>query len=272
MIDSVSYSSLFVEMYFEGKLLANATAFIAKRNERYFLLTNWHNVTGRDPNTQKCLNKQASVPDEIKVFYNKMGSLGEYEPITHPLQKDDKNTWFEHPTLKEKCDFVAFEIPRNDKISLEYFHKIEDSNHELDLKPSDIVSVVGFPFGKKSENNVAIWVTGFIATDIEINYQDLPMFLIDCRTKKGQSGSPVLLYRNRGVLPLKGYTWLPPSVYHEFLGIYSGRIPEISTLQASNENCIDCGKSIACECKKIPNTDIGMVWKKQAICELLDSI
>jgi len=68
------------------------------------------------------------------------------------------------------------------------------------------------------------------------------VFLIDCRSRKGQSGSPVIAYRN-GVWTAydDNTSGVPNGPQFRFLGVYSGRIHSES--------------------------DLGMVWKPRAIAE-----
>ncbi|MFT2214699.1 hypothetical protein ACLJYM_22860 [Rhizobium giardinii] len=62
-----------------------------------------------------------------------------------------------------------------------------------------------------------------------MDYNDLPQFLVDCRTRPGQSGSPVvavrngMIHRKNGNIEMGGYA-------SELLGIYSGRISENSDI------------------------------------------
>ncbi len=87
----------------------------------------------------------------------------------------------------------------------------------------------------------------FIASEPDINYENLPVFLIDCRSRKGQSGSALIAHRNDGTYSdSRGNQILAGSVATKFLGIYSGRINDES--------------------------DLGMVWKSSAIVELLQLI
>jgi hypothetical protein len=50
------------------------------------------------------------------------------------------------------------------------------------------MSLAGFPFGLAGAGSLAIWATGFIATEPEIDYNNQPTFLIDCLARPGQSG------------------------------------------------------------------------------------
>ena len=92
-----------------------------------------------------------------------------------------------------------------------------------------------------------IWATGTLATEPIVSFQDLPLSLVDCRTRQGHSGSPVIAYRNRGLIPTAdgGATDFGYPVW-QFLGIYSGRINAES--------------------------DLGTLWKAQALAQLIDSM
>jgi hypothetical protein len=84
-------------------------------------------------------------------------------------------------------------------------------------------------------------------TEPIVSFQDLPLSLVDCRTRPGQSCSPVIAYRNRGLTPTTdgGATDFGYPAW-QFLGIYSGRINAES--------------------------DLGMLWKAQALAQLIDSM
>ena len=114
----------------------------------------------------------------------------------------------------------------------------------LRTQPAQRVSVVGFPFGERTGASFAVWATGFIASEPEINHGGRPVFLIDCRTREGQSGSPVIFHNNTGGLLSDKFAIQATTSSSWLLGIYSGRIN---------------GES-----------DLGIVWKTYAIAELLD--
>jgi hypothetical protein len=54
-----------VEMSFQGKEIAHGTGFLWRHEEKVYLITNWHNVTGVHPFKGKHLNKNGCVPDSI---------------------------------------------------------------------------------------------------------------------------------------------------------------------------------------------------------------
>jgi hypothetical protein len=83
-----------------------------------------------------------------------------------------------------------------------------------------------------------------MASEPQVDFNDLPIFLIDCRSRQGQSGSAVLAYRSGGMVAMAdgGSAAFDGPVW-KFLGIYSGRINRES--------------------------DLGIVWKASAIHELV---
>lgn len=235
-------------------MLATSTAFIAKRNGNFYLITNRHNVTGKDQHTEQCLRKDAAIPDMMRVYFNLTGTLGGYLCRDYSL-KANCPQWFEHPVLKKDADIVAFIIDTHDErleINPHYDLDANSKNtHNIDVQniaitPSTKLNVIGFPFGKKSMNNFGIWSTGYLASDIDIDIDEKPQFYIDVRARKGQSGSPVVFYRQGEAVKLNNRSILQCYSGWHLLGIYCGRINQES--------------------------DIGIVWKREAICELLDAI
>jgi hypothetical protein len=86
-----------------------------------------------------------------------------------------------------------------------------------------------------------------MASESFVNFRDLPVFLVDCRTRQGQSGSAVIAYRSGGMVAMEdGSSAAFNGPVTKFLGIYSGRINSES--------------------------DLGIVWKSSAILELVESI
>lgn len=242
-ISQPSIQSLYIEMQANGNTIAIGTAFVAtSASGTNFLLTNRHNVTGRHQETGKPLcEKTAAVPDSLVVWHNSSVGLGYYTKIKVLLIENEVPQWIEHPSLKETADFVALPINPCSDITL-YPYNMGQFSH-LCIEPSKMVSVVGFPFGERTGPNFAIWVTGFGASEPEINHGGRPVFLIDCRSRPGQSGSPVILYQNGGGLLTHENGTKVVSPVTQLLGIYSGRINK--------------------------DSDLGVVWKSHAISQLL---
>ena len=241
-----SIRSLFIEMYFGETRLSSGTAFVAMAGDRKGLVTNRHNLTGRHQDTDQPLSDHGGVPDRIVVWHNSDREVPSWLPIDVSLYGDDgKPLWIEHPGLGARADIAI--LPLTDIEGVKFLAYDLGLSPELIQRPADSVSVIGFPFGRASAGLLAIWATGFIASEPDFPFDNLPITLIDCRSRPGQSGSPVVMQRNdvywsegRLVSP---YTRAGKT---QLIGIYSGRISAES--------------------------DIGMVWWVSAIRETLEQL
>ena len=182
-----------------------------------------------------------AIPDSLLVWHNATSGLGEFVCVNVPLYEGDAPRWIEHPSYRDAADVVAVPLTRNETVSLYPYHVSQFAH--MHIEPGQALSVVGFPFGERTGASFAVWATGFVASEPEINHGGRPVFLIDCRARKGQSGSPVIRYRNGGGLITHDNGVEVVSPVSQFLGIYSGRINEES--------------------------DLGTVWKSYLVSELL---
>lgn len=246
-ITKQSVQSLLIEMQFNGKALATGTGFVVESpsNDPY-LLTNLHNVTGKNPHTGETLSKTGGVPNEIIIIHNRKGKLGEWVFRKENLYDNLNPLWIEHPTLGAKADFVALKLKDIDDVET-YPYAPDNPGPKILVGPADPVSVIGFPFGVTAGGAFGVWATGFLASEPTVDFNDLPIHLIDCRTRQGQSGSPVIAFRSGGAVSLEdGSSAIFNGPVDRFMGIYSGRINAES--------------------------DLGIVWKASAINELIKTL
>lgn len=241
-----TFKSLFIEMFFDQQPISSGTAFIIERNGRYFLVTNKHNTTGRD-DKGKCLSDLGAIPNYIKVYFRQKNNIHITIPKTIPLYSNgeidiQQSLWIEHPNQSEYIDVVC--VPLECYEEVEYLSVNIFEGNEFEKSETDIVSVIGFPFGLQGEFDSAIWSTGFIASNPSYRYNNQDKFLIDCRSRPGQSGSPVYAYNHANVAQrVKEHSMFFGEPTVKFMGIYSGRINEMS--------------------------DLGFVWKRNIIEEIV---
>jgi hypothetical protein len=244
-----SAQSLLLQMRSNGQNIASGTGFIANSHKGPVLITNRHNVTGQHNKTGKSLSPNGSIPEEIAILHNRIErqkGLLEWDYRIEQLKTNGVPIWIEHPILGARADFVALPLTQLKDVQL-YPYTLGIGDPEILVAPSDTVSVIGFPFGLSGGGAFAIWATGFMATEPDVDYDGLPIFLIDCRARPGQSGSAVVAHRNGGSVAMEnGGSAMYSGPVTKFLGIYSGRINDQS--------------------------DLGIVWKASAIRELVDSI
>ncbi len=241
-----SVKSLLIRVMSKGVQIASGTGFIVESSVGPVLMTNRHVVTGRHQDTGEPLDRNGRTPDVLNIIHNATKGLGVWIERAETLYGENNRKWKEHPILGSKADFVALPITDLKEVQL-YPYDPSDTGPKIFYGPAESVSVVGFPFGIQAGGSLAVWATGFVATDPDVNYNNLPIFLIDCRSRPGQSGSAVIAHRSGGAVAMEdGGTRVSGAHITRFLGIYSGRINEQS--------------------------DLGIVWKAKALQELLSSI
>lgn len=225
-----SVQSLYIETYFDSQFLGNATGFIIKSKSQNYLITNWHVVTNKDPNTQKWINLKTQIsPNKIKILQNSE-ILGNYSIKEESLIKDDGTKLFTEFKIGNKIvDVVA--IPIKDTISNIKLYPVDYSKttDSLIVMPTDRVFVLGFPKGFKSAPALPIWKSGLIASEPDLDQEGKPIIWIDILSYKGMSGSPVYLitdklkYKNGSSSNLIGGTET------FFMGVFSHGQFDIST-------------------------------------------
>jgi hypothetical protein len=140
---NLSFVPLRTYLYFNHIKLAVCTSFFYKHENHYYLITNWHNVTGREPDTLVCKSQNCAIPNRlsIEILYTKLSQrnvlaqtvlygsaqqkaeLASYE-YTFQLYKDSGDSptepiWYEHPKYGRKIDIVAIPLNSLDLIKFE---------------------------------------------------------------------------------------------------------------------------------------------------------
>jgi len=243
-IDQASLTSLKISILHGDVEIGTATGFVLDKNNKHYLLTNRHVVLacGQDRNPANiggwiCANKLA-------ILHNKRNHLGEWFWVTEDLVDDQGNKrWLEHPALGGSADLVALPLQHTDDAQI-YPLDIELRKTDMVIGPGDIVSIVGFPFGRAQELGLPIWKTGTVASDLHTNWNGKQMFLVDTTSRTGMSGSPVYAIRT-------AITYTDSSGSHpgwpgkKFLGVYSEQMFDV---------------------------EVGGVWKADAVAALYDSL
>jgi hypothetical protein len=240
MVENLTLTSLQLEFFYQGaeKAISTGTGFLLKAKDKLYLITNWHNVTGRNSETLDYLCGYGQ-PDFVRVWFHSSQEAS-WEGVDIYLRNDDGiNCFIEHET-KNGVDVVA--IPIQKKSGIKYhFISYELSETLVDLYPSKAVSIIGYPNNQTSGAKFPIWKKGHIASEPEYNYDGKPIFLIDATTRSGMSGSPVVIMEPNYLR--MGYADFSIGMKRKLLGVYSGRIDE--------------------------NSEIGRVWKPIVLKEML---
>ncbi|MBX3045538.1 MAG: trypsin-like peptidase domain-containing protein [Anaerolineales bacterium] len=245
---------LFIQIFSRENQLGIATGFTYTKGGQNFLITNWHNVTGRNPASDKLINSELMEPTSLAIWFHTKINEEEltWKPIQYQLHnKAGKPQWLEHPTYGSSVDVVAIPLTLPEEIEL--FPINETNFSDFRIQVSQDVFVLGFPRGITGSGKLPIWKRGSIASEPTANLDGLPKCLIDTATREGMSGAPVFV-RFTGIYmkdpkKLAADDWLGQG--DQFLGIYSGRIIERTDELAAQ---------------------LGIVWKAQVIDEILSTV
>lgn len=98
-VDDYSLIPLFIEMYLEGgsESIAIGTCFSIEIKHQNYLITNWHNVTGRNPQTNNPISTGGIIdPDILKVWFF-TNTSGLWIQKTIRLKNSGEKSWIKHP-------------------------------------------------------------------------------------------------------------------------------------------------------------------------------
>lgn len=200
--DDISFTTHQLHMGFtETDVITGCgTAFTYQRDDVIYLITNWHVVSGRDPNTGKCLSETLAIPDAISTTFREPASPDICHRETHRLYSDAAMTepiWYEHPQHRCAIDVVAIPIPKElySKYKLSPINAIAfDSGFKEWV--ADDAFVIGYPFSDPPPAQLPIWKRASIASEPDLDIDKLPKMYIDTATSPGLSGSPVVMQRD----------------------------------------------------------------------------
>lgn len=254
---SYTQSPFQILMYDDNGLISTGTAFLYDYNDEVFLITNWHNISGKHFLSKEKLG--ARCPTYLEAKFITYINSTQFTAISHRIEiyEDYQPVWLEHTTLGSTCDVIAIPIQKPDNIP-EFMHHPSNliSKIRIPVKPGNNCFVIGFPKSLSIGIGLPLWKSGFIASephyDVVINGEiskmgglknglELPAIFIDTLTREGMSGSPVFAsYVGNWDMsnPYKEIDLTNPNFFKrndvalgenrmEFIGCYSGRIGKL---------------------------------------------
>jgi Trypsin-like peptidase domain len=226
-----------------------ATGFVLRDTDLApYLVTNRHVVTGQNSFNGLKVPAGTLPVSALRVAVHKAGPLGTWMPVALRLGDDEGQPyWLEHPVHGPQVDVIALplggllEQGGLDLITYPHFPPVARMELGTELQ------VIGFPVGFKPVGDdipLGVWTRGTIAWPPNLPWRNLPAFLIDCRSRPGQSGSPVVFTVNEFTQYRHASGRVETGPLHELIGVYSGRIHN--------------------------DADVGIVWKRDAVREIVE--
>lgn len=228
-VNQYSLCSYYAEIYFNEIKLSSGTCFFTKRNERVYVITNWHIASGRDADTKVALDKMGSIPNKLRIFVPvdcKDGTC--YYDVSSFVDvslrdEDDQPLWYEMTVGDRTVDVVAIPL-ENTEFCFSLIESGEEPfNKNTGIEITSEIYIVGFPFGN-DYGYTPIWKKGSVASEPNIQMEGLPYFFADTATKQGMSGSPVVMYQRRPMTIVSESEGKFSRNMTKLVGIYSGRI------------------------------------------------
>ena len=233
-------------MYCDEDELSQGTGFLYGHAEKVYLVTNRHNISGRNPVTGSFLDGDKLQPNWLRAGVRVPGPEGiETAEVAFGWGYSGTEVWLEHPT-GPSVDVVACDVSESFKERSGSPVKINEISSELyRVEVADEVFLLGYPLGLHL-HDFPIWKRGTIASEPALDYEGKPMMLVDTASNKGMSGSPVILRKSNGMLA-NGDQVFGGDLGFQFVGVYSGRVAPKGDLDAQ----------------------LGMVWRADVVEEII---
>ena len=247
-VDNASRVAVCIELFCrdingDDKKVGSGTGFFHRRAGMSFLITNWHVLTGRDPqNPESLLEGYPASPTGFKVHLTREQDPNHFVPSdVLPMYEDGKPRWIETSAFPigagGRVDLVAvkFESPTTGDVPLiTTIEEFAPASGDTLSVGRDVV-IVGYPFGLNELNPYPIWKRGYVASEPSILIGGLPKFYIDSPGRPGMSGSPVFMIRKAIGLSPETHEILHKAGSGGSLGALTGLdVNEISTAPEVN--------------------------------------
>lgn len=260
-VNEMSLSTAMIVACCDDIQISASTGFLWEHNDEIYLVTNWHSLTGINPMTGKALSKTGARPNNIHVRLatDKLGQQLGYEvPLYDP---DGRARWWVHPEAGEQVDIAIIVLPDEKKrpeqplaMLAQPLNKLKWA--KLERSVGDELFVIGYPRNLHM-HLLPIWKRATFATEPTI-FKDCPnrrQVWIDCASREGMSGSPVVQVQRAHYLRRdEEYEGLKSG--YSFYGIYSGRNIDPDEDPRINDHLA---------------AQIGIVWPKELIERILNA-
>lgn len=267
-------------MYDNAGLCSTGTAFFYAKDDKWYLVTNKHNFTGKHAFTDEAIT-HGRLPTHIEILISTFIGPPPYNaqtrfstsPLRVDIYQDYQPAWYEHPSHKV-CDVVAPPLERPHSCA-NFMHNAANliDSTQIPLKPGGTAFVIGFPRSLSIGFGLPLWKSGYIASepfyDVKVGRDfspsgftggtQVPAFFIDTQTREGMSGSPFFSSYSGTWDTSDPYRQIDPAesgffesndivlaaTAMEFIGCYSGRVGP-----------------------KEEGAALGLCWRKEVIDEI----
>lgn len=219
--DPRSVASLCLVPYALSQSVGQGTGFALKVDDVLLLVSNYHVLSGRHPETGQQLPGVPAIPDRVLIPLLRRDVSLAWSAHVQMLLDNDTPLWVEHPQHGRNFDVVALPLRLPPHAHVIPYPIDEGSRLSVDLG-SDVM-IVGFPEGVSAAGLTAIWKSGTIASEPKLSVREGNFFYVDSNTRKGMSGAPVFARRFGSARMETGDYSIGTQISDRQLGVYSGR-------------------------------------------------
>lgn len=234
-----------------GRDVGTATGFFYLKNDVLYFVTNRHVVLDEAKGLR---------PDAFRVrLHTDPKDLTKNVDRVVPLYRDSNPTWHVHKDYaRTRVDVAVVELDAKAVTAGTVIKALSRSNfipEKFLITPGEDVMVIGFPRGMSdTTHNLPLIRNALVSSAYGVQFQGLPMFLVDANLHPGVSGSPGMT-KPKNIWPDKdGNTNMLTGSPTYFLGVFSATLSV--RVSATQEEALG----------------LGAVWYADLVEEIIASI
>lgn len=170
--------------------VSQGTGFYFMHEDRLFLVTAYHVIAGHPPS-----EKKEPLGNAISFYCHTDSERGGKVHWMEVSLQDDRGApvWIA-PPAKTHADLAVVPLKPEQYAGCNLSAVTEDWIVDpVDLSPASVVCLLGYPYGYSDRvNGLPVWKTGNLASSPGVDFEDLPMLLLDVSIFPGMSGAPAL--------------------------------------------------------------------------------
>lgn len=162
-----------LDLLCNGRGIGSATGFFYRNEDQWFLVTNWHVLSGRDPATSQPRHHAGAVPDACRFYSASLNERGlSWSHVTYELGDPQSGTatWLEHPLEGQQVDIAALQIePAHRGISKD-LNDSGGNDPEMFIDLGAELFLPGYPLGLSAAGYMSLWKRASLASSLEFGH------------------------------------------------------------------------------------------------------
>lgn len=216
-----------LELFCFEQSIGKATGFFVEWNTQWYLASNWHVLSGRDPSTGQPRHSSGAVPDTcvyltFEIHGEKLVAVRRKIELGDALNKSAR--WLQHPA-GQSIDIGVIPLGQTPVGTAKSIYDPSGYDADMYIDLGDDLFLPGYPLGLSAPGMLPIWKRASLASSLE--FGDNSYCYVDTATRDGMSGAPCLAISNSSHFRLDRHSNKMQRInqpgYCRLIGIYSGR-------------------------------------------------